>query len=181
MDITQDYIDVRMTRENLDDIPNHMLPTGYSIRWYQSGDEIVWWRIQLLADEYNKVTPGPFEEEFGADAQVLSEHQCFLCDGDNNAIGTASAWFDNHDGQSLGRIHWVAITPKHQGKGLAEPLLAAVCNRLKSLGHGKAYLTTQTCRVAAINLYVKFGFVPVIDSDRSKRIWEELATHVKYL
>ena len=181
MDITQDYIDVRMTRENLEDISDCALPAGYSIRWYRPGDEIVWWRIQLLADEYNKVTPGLFEEEFGADAQVLSERQCFLCDGDANAIGTAAAWFDNHAGKSLGRIHWVAITPKHQSKGLAKPLLAAACNRLKSLGHSKTFLTTQTCRVAAINLYAKFGFVPVIESDRDREIWEELATHVQYL
>ncbi len=181
MDITQDYIDVRMTRENLEDIPDCALPAGYSIRWHRPGDEIVWWRIQLLADEYNKVTPGLFEEEFGTDVKLLSERQCFLCDGDDNAIGSASAWFGNHGGQSLGRIHWVAIAPEHQGKGLAEPLLAAVCNKLKSLGHNKTYLTTQTCRIPAINLYAKFGFAPVIDSDRSRKIWDELAGHVNYL
>lgn len=145
MDVTRDYIDVRMIRENLDNIPDCVLPAGYSIRRYQPRDENLWLRIQSLADEYNRVTPGLFEKEFGNDAQVLAERQCFLCDGDNNAIGTASAWFDNHDGQSFGRVHWVAITPEHQGKGLAKPLLVSICNRLKSLGHSNTLLTTQTC------------------------------------
>ena len=181
MDVTRKYIDVRMNRENLDDIPDCALPTGYSIRWFQHGDRDVWLRIQSLADEYNEVTPALFEEEFGTDAKLLSERQCFLCDSDHNAIGTASAWFGGHGEKALGRIHWVAIVPEHQGKGLAEPLLAAVCNKLKSLGHNKTYLTTQTCRIPAINLYAKFGFAPVMDSDRSRKIWNELAGHVNYL
>ncbi|MHC4116313.1 MAG: GNAT family N-acetyltransferase [Planctomycetota bacterium] len=181
MGITRQYIDVKMTREDLEDIPDCVLPAGYATRWYRPGDEVLWLKIQSLADQYNRVTPGLFEKEFGTDVQALSERQCFLCDSEGNAIGTASAWFDNQDGQSFGRVHWLAITPRHQGKGLAKPLLAAVCNRLKSLGHSKTFLTTQTCRVPAINLYAKFGFMPVIDSDESRKIWRELARHVKYL
>ena len=179
MDVTREYIDVRMTRENLDGIPDCALPTGYSIRWYRQGDEDIWLRIQLLADEYTKVTPGLFVEEFGTDAKLLSERQCFLYDSVDNAIGTASAWFGDHGKKSLGRIHWVAIVPAHQGKGLAKPLLASVCNRLRSLGHSKTYLTTQTCRIPAINLYARFGFAPVIESDRDREIWRELEGHVK--
>jgi len=179
MDVTREYIDVRMNRENLDDIPDCTLPAGYSIRWYRQGDEDIWLRIQSLADKYAKVTPALFEEEFGTDANLLSERQCFLCDGDDNAIGTASAWLADHGEEPLGRIHWVAIVPEHQGKGLAEPLLAAVCNKLKSLGHNKAYLTTQTCRLPAISLYAKFGFVPVIESDHDRKIWRDLERHIK--
>ncbi len=181
MDVIRDYIDVMMTRENLDDIPRCPLPAGYSIRWYRPGDEGLWLTIQSLADKYTDVTSNLFKDEFGSDAGVLSERQCFLCDGDGNEIGTASAWFGNHSGQLLGRVHWVAIVPQHQGKGLAKPLLASICDRLRSLGHGKTYLTTQTCRIPAINLYAKFGFVPVIDSEKSRQIWQELAGHVKYL
>ncbi len=44
----------------------------------------------------------------------------------------------------------------------------------------RIYLTTQTCRVAAINLYAKFGFVPVIGSERDSDIWRELEKHIKY-
>ena len=181
MDVTRDYIDVRMTRENLDDIPDCALPAGYAIRWYQPGEEKAWHEIQSLADKYNKITPDLFQEEFGTDTRVLSDRQCFLYDGDSNAVGTASAWLDDQEGQSLGRVHWVAIIPRCQSKGLAKPLLAAVCNRLKNLGHDRTYLTTQTCRLPAINLYAKFEFAPVIDSDRSRRIWQELAAHVRYL
>lgn len=180
MDPIREYIDVKMSRKNLDDIPEYSLPVGYSIRWYQPGYEKYWQAIQSLADEFTRVTPDLFEEQFGTYTQLLSERQCFLSDGEDNIIGTASAWFDNQGGKSLGRIHWLAIVPQQQGRGLAKPLLAIVCDRLKELGHSRTYLTTQTVRIPAINLYAKFGFVPVIDSDRDIEIWEKLRKHIKY-
>jgi N-acetylglutamate synthase-like GNAT family acetyltransferase len=126
------------------------------------------------------VTPDLFEKQFGTDTQLLSERQCFLCDSRDNIIGTASAWLDNHGGKSLGRIHWVAIIPQQQGRGLAKPLLTAICKRLKELGHSKTYLTTQSVRLPAINLYAKFRFTPVIDSDGDREIWEKLQKYIKY-
>ena len=180
MDPIREYIDVRMSREDLDDIPDYSLPSGYSIRWYRPGYEKHWQAIQSLADEYTSVTPDLFEEQFGTDTQLLSERQCFLCDGEDNIIGTASAWLDDHGGKSLGRIHWLAIIPQRQGNGLAKPLLATVCNRLKELGHRRTFLTTQSVRIPAINLYAKFGFIPVMDSDGDIEIWRKLQKHIKY-
>jgi ribosomal protein S18 acetylase RimI-like enzyme len=180
MDPIREYLNVRMVRENLDNIPEYDLPAGYSVRWYRPGYEKHWQEVQLLADEYTRVTPDLFEKQFGTDIQLLSERQCFLCDDEENIIGTATAWLDNLGGKSLGRIHWLAIAPQQQGRGLANPLLTIICKRLKDLGHSKTYLTTQTVRIPAINLYTKFGFAPAIDSERDREIWEKLRQHVKY-
>jgi N-acetylglutamate synthase-like GNAT family acetyltransferase len=180
MDPIQECIDVKMIRENLDDIPEYDLPAGYSIRWYQPGYKEYWQAVQSLADVYNRVTPELFERQFGTDAKLLSERQCFLCVDEKNIIGTATAWLDNLGGKSLGRIHWLAIVPQQQGKGLAKPLLTTICKRLKELGHSKTYLTTQTVRIHAINLYTKFGFAPMVDSERDREIWEKLRKHIKY-
>ena len=70
------------------------------------------------------------------------------------------------------RVHWVAIVPDHQGKGLAKPLLTAICNRLVEIGHDRAYLTTNTVRLPAINLYLAYGFEPEIDTDEDRRVWD---------
>ncbi|MFC1635747.1 GNAT family N-acetyltransferase [Planctomycetota bacterium] len=180
MDIIQEYLDIRMIRENLDDIPDYDLPTGYSIRWYRPSDEKSWRSIHLLADKYTDVTSGLHEKDFGCNTQELAERQCFLVNSKGSPIGTASAWFDDLGEQSPGRVHWVAIIPTEHGKGLAKPLLMTVCNRLKELGHSRAHLTTQTVRIPAINLYLKFGFVPAIDSERDRNIWRRLQEHLKY-
>jgi GNAT superfamily N-acetyltransferase len=180
MNPIREYIDVKMVRENLDDIPEYSLTAGYSIRWYQPGYEKHWLKVQLLADEYTRMTPDLFDEQFGADIKLLTERQCFLLDSKEDIIGTATAWLDNQSEISPGRIHWLAIVPQQQGKGLAKPLLTIICKRLKDLGHSKAYLTTQTIRMPAINLYAKFGFSPLIDSDNDREIWEKLQKHIKY-
>jgi len=180
MDPIREYIDVKMIRENLENIPEYSLPAGYSIKWYQPGYEKHWQAVQLLADEYTRVTPELFQEQFGMDKQLLGERQCFLCGSEDSIIGTATAWLDNLGEKSPGRIHWLAIIPQQQGKGLAKPLLAVICKRLKELGHSETYLTTQSVRIPAINLYAKFGFAPVIDSDRDREIWERLQKNIKY-
>jgi len=172
MNPIRDYIDVKMVRENLDDIPEYDLPVP--------GYEEYWQDVQSLADEYTRVTADLFQEQFGTNTQLLSERQCFLLDSEEEIIGTATAWLDNLDKKPIGRIHWLAIIPQQQGKGLAKPLLTIICNRLKELGHSRAYLTTQTVRIPAINLYAKFGFVPVIETDCDREIWEKLQKHVKY-
>lgn len=155
-----------MIRETLADIPEYPLPPGYTIRWYQPGDESRWVAIQAAADRYNKITMELFAQQFhGADAR-LEERQCYLLNPGGDAIGTATAWVDDLSGDpAAGRIHWVAIIPAAQGRGLAKPLMTAVCQRLRALGHRTAYLTTSMARPAAIGLYLKFGFGPVLEGD----------------
>lgn len=148
-----------MVRDSLEGIPKHGLPAGYSLRGYQPGDEQLWEEIHLLADPYSTITTDLFQREFGTDEAVLAERQFYLLDAEGQAIGTATAWFDdNFRGCAYGRVHWVAIVPRYQGRGLAKPLMTAVCRRLRELGHERAYLTTATARIPAIGLYKQFGF-----------------------
>ncbi len=180
MDITREYLDIRMVRDNLDAIPDYGVPAGYSIRWHQPGDEQLWRNIHLLADKYTQATPDLFVREFGSNIATLAERQCFLLDSTDSPVGTASAWFDDRNEQGPGRVHWVAIVPEEQGNGLANTLLSIICRRLRKLGHRNAYLTTQTVRISAINLYLKFGFIAAIDSERDIHIWKQLQKHLKY-
>ena len=173
-------IPVDMIRASLDDLPVHPLPEPYRIRWYREGDEQTWLRIQGVADEYDDITAAMFERGFGEDRAALPQRQAFLCDADGVEIGTASAWFDNgYRGERWGRVHWVAIVPECQGRGLSKPLLAAVCNRLKELGHVRATLDTQTVRLRAIRVYLSFGFVPDIRTDASRQAWEAVAEELR--
>jgi len=166
---------VVMVRPDLEGLPQYDLPAGFSLRAYRPGDEAEWLRIHELADRYNTFTASTFTEQFGADAEVLRRRQLYLCEPAGAAIGTATAWFDDDfRGERWGRVHWVAIVPAFQGRGLGKPLMSAVCNRLRQLGHRRAYLTSNTARVPAIGLYLKFGFVPEIRTARDRRAWRLL-------
>lgn len=163
-----------MIRADLADIPNYALTQPFCFSWYQPGDEQHWVRIQQRADRYNQIDVDLFRKQFG-DEEALTKRQCFILNGAGEFIGTATAWFDlNYRGQEWGRVHWVAIVPELQGQGLAKPLMTVVLQRLRELGHKHAYLTTAPERIPAVNLYLKFGFVPEVRSEVELNSWKEI-------
>jgi GNAT superfamily N-acetyltransferase len=175
-----DLTHVLMVRDDLAGLPDCSVPGPCQLRWFHPGDEQAWTGIMRAADRYNEITGEVFEREFGSDGKALSQRQCYLCDPDGRPIGTSTGWFNDHyPGQPYGRIHWVAIIPERQGRGLAKPLLSATCKRLRELGHTKLYLTTETPRLPAINLYLKFGFRPEIRNEADRRAWENVAKHLR--
>ncbi len=180
MNITDLDIALTMIRDNLDDIPRYDWPAGYRLRWFGPGDEALWVRIQAAADRYNEITPTLFRAQFGQDAKLLSRRMAFILDPQGRPTGNASAWFTTFQGRRFGQVHWVAILPETQGQGLALPLMSAVLDRLQSLGHDNAYLTTSTARPPAVNLYLKFGFRPVICDRTGRDVWRKLSLHLKY-
>jgi len=152
---------VIMERDELRDIPQFPLQEPYRIRTYQPGDEAHWYNIHREADKLSNITDELFHAQFGSDREELSLRQFYLCHSDE-VIGTASAWHDkNYKDGSYGRVHWVAIRPSQQGRGLSKPLLSEVLQALARLGHKKAYLSTSRLRPVAIKLYKSFGFVEI--------------------
>jgi len=179
-DIVGRNIGVRMVREDLADVPNHPVPPGYSVRWYRPGDERLWVQIHERVDKYNAANLDLFWKEFGRDPDLPARRQCFLCDADDAAVGTVTAWFDNdYRGRRYGRLHWLALVPEVQGRGLSKPLVSLTCRRMRELGHDRAYLMTSTARLPAINLYLQFGFVPDISSPDDLSAWRELRQFLK--
>lgn len=176
----QDNVPVTMICEDLRAIPYFSLPAPYFWRWFQPGDEPLWQRIQAQADIYNKITKDLFAQQFGTNVELLRERLGFILDAEHRAIATAAAWFNNdYGGQPYGRVHWVAVLPERQGQGLAKPLLSAVCHRLRQLGHERAYLTTSSARIPAINLYLKFGFLPKITTLEEQTTWDAIRREIK--
>lgn len=170
-----------MIRRDLEGIPEYPLPPGFSLRRYRPGDEAEWVRVQTLAERYVQISLDLFRREFGTDPVPLSERMLFLTDSQGEAIGTATAWFDpSFQGRLFGRVHWVAVVPQFQGRGLARPLLAGVCQRLRDLGHTNAYLITSSARIPALNLYRKFGFVPEVRNDQEREAWVALEGQLRY-
>jgi mycothiol synthase len=166
---------LKMSRANLDNLPAFALPKDFSLRWYQPGDEAHWLRLHLAADKHNEITLELFQNQFGAGEKNLRERQGYLLSSGGEVIGTGTAWFDDQFvGGPWGRVHWMAILPVFQGRGLGKALLSAICRRLRELGHGRAYLSTSSARLAAIKLYLRFGFAPMMLSEEDEAAWKEL-------
>ncbi len=62
-----------------------------------------------------------FMGEFGGDVPAIEERCFLLIDENRQPVGTISAWYsDNYKGtgQNWGRLHWFAIKPSHQHRGI---------------------------------------------------------------
>lgn len=169
-----------MWRPTLDGVPPIGVSAGYQLAWYRSGDARHWVEIHQQADPGNNPSLGLYSAQFGEDESELARRQYFLRTNAGATIGTATAWFDiDARGNSLGVVHWVAILPEFQGKGLAKVLTSAILLRMRQLGHSKVYLTTHEERFPAINLYLRFSFIPWAWDEDSEKVWRHLAGKVK--
>lgn len=168
-------VEICMTRR-LDGGPRSLsLPEGYSLRWYRDGDRDAWQRIQSSTGLYDPVAPDLFEREFGEAPQLLPRRQCFVEDTRGAAVGTATAWIAAA-GRAPGeeRLHWVAVSPAHQRRGLGRYLTETACARMRELGADTAYLTTGSQNAAAVQLYLGLGFLPEVRSREERGAWHTL-------
>lgn len=170
---------VEMATPDLARVPKVAPPTGWTLRGYRPGDDDLWFAIVSEAETWLDLGGDLFAREFGAHREELPQRMLFLSTPDGDEVGTATAWFARED-RSLGRIHWVAIRPRWQGRGLGLALLSAACQQLLELGHTAAYLATQTGRVPALNLYLKCGFRPRLRDADDAYVWAAVRDRLKY-
>lgn len=162
-------------RPHLEALPDFALPAGFDLRPYQPGDRDRWVGIVHAADPFLPISVATHEAAFGQDAKSLAERQQFLVAPDRQLIGTATAWHgEGGRWQGWGRVHWLAVVPAWQGKGLGKALLGATLRRLRELGYTRAYLITETVRLAAIRLYLQFGFAPDLTQAADRAAWRDL-------
>ena len=177
------YISVTMIRSNMDELPACPLPEGYRVRNFESGDEHNWANIEAAAGEFNgdkQMALQRFQREFMPHPRELERRCLFLVGAGGRAIGTATAWYnDDFKGGSYGRLHFVAIHPEYQGRGLGKALVGAACRKMAGW-HTKAYLTSQTTSYIAINIYLGYAFEPCLVGDQCREGWGLLAKKLRH-
>jgi ribosomal protein S18 acetylase RimI-like enzyme len=165
-------IPLTMVRTTMLGLPHYECPTGYSVRTFTPGDEQAWARIEAAAGAFQTESAAlaHFQEEFEPVVDRLPGRMLFLEHDETGPIGTTTAWFGEYAGQSQGRIHWVGIVPEFQGRGLSKPLLSMAMSHIAS-EFDQAYLTTETTSYRGINLYLSFGFEPVVRHELDRTGW----------
>lgn len=168
-------IEVTMTRKDLKDIPEHSLPEGFYLDFFQKGDEADWVHLETVTNEFpnEEKAWARFNREFGHRLDEFSKRCLFLKNKDGKIIGTTSAWYGELVGEEIGRIHWVSLLPEYQGQGLAKAMLTGAMKVLVQ-HHDKAYLDSETKNYKAINMYLQYGFKPYFHSPADQKAWEIL-------
>ena len=153
---------------------------GYYIRTAKLEDGPAWCKCCLngcLGVEECSVDL--FKERMLDDPSVSLDNIFLICDSEGKIAGTATARLPiaKHY-PDAGILHMVAVADEYKGKGLAGPVCEAAVNRVKSMGYDKCFLTTDDHRIPAIKIYIKLGFLPIINSDEMRARWENILKQI---
>ena len=166
------YTAVVMTRENGTLTKEYPLPAGYRFAPFTPEDEENWIRLQLEVTHVESYAQGKriFREEFLQAPEGVPCEECpgypavvdrtvQIKDEAGSLVGVATLWMGDTFGEVWQRVHWVAVHPDHQGKGLAKCLIARMLQLYGELNcDTPIYLTTQTKTYRAVRVYGQMGF-----------------------
>jgi beta-glucuronidase len=171
---------VAMVRPNLANLPEIPFPNGFTIRPLQPDEGALWTDIQRDAEPFFPIGNNLFQQEFGKDLAALTWRSYLVTTDRGVGVGVISAWYNRaYHGQDYGQIHWVAIRPAYQGRGLAKAMLSYALRQM-SQWHERAMLFTQTRRLPAIRLYLDAGFVPDVTSPGAEIGWRDVAAELSH-
>jgi len=137
------------------------LPAGYSLRFFEPGDEESWAAIEASVGEFASQGEALayFYEHYMSQKDELAQRCLFAVDPHGMPVGTCTAWRDPKGGQTVNSLHWLAVCPQYQGRGLGKALVSKVMDVYRGMdGPAPVYLHTQTWSHRAVGLYLKSGF-----------------------
>lgn len=155
------YYEVWMTRSGGKPIPPANLAKGFRFVHYRQGDEVEWAKIESSVSEFSdeQEALAYFSQAFAPFPTQLSMRMLFIENEHGEKVATCTAWWKNVNGMTVPLLHWLAVKPQFQRKGLAAALVAKITSSLSEAEpEAVIYLHTQTWSHQAIQLYKKFGY-----------------------
>lgn len=186
LDRSLPHIGVLMEKFDTKCYPKYELPKGYHFSKYKQGFEEEWAKLQFEVEETDTLEEAKiaFNSEFLHGESMnwinrttnhpdfnniessrffikLCERMVFIVDNKDKVVGTGCVWGGKMFGEEFQRLHWIAVSPEHQGKGIAKALVSKLLDIYNELGYnGYIHLTSQTWSYKALNIYMEFGFKP---------------------
>ena len=161
---------LRMIRQNLEELSEIKIPKGYGIRTYKPGDEAHWARI-TNASFGGKRSPEDARKEIMDRPQFVPEGLFFVI-YQGKPVGTACAWRQSRDETEVGQLHMVGVVPEHQGHRLGELVSLCVLHFFKEHDFSMAWLGTDGHRLPALKTYLNLGFKPLYREDSHQERWK---------
>ena len=137
------------------------LPTGYSFKLFEPGDEKHWAEIEASVLEFD--SPQSAEDYFTRSylprAHELAKRCVFVLTPAGKPVATATAWYEESELGRQATLHWVSATPTHQGRGIGRAVTVKALALMRILEPGlPIWLHTQTWSHIAVRLYHSLGF-----------------------
>lgn len=144
------------------------LPDGYSFTFFQREMETDWCRIQCSVEHFPNAEASlkAFHSEFSRQPALLEKRIVFVCDSIGRPVATGCLWPGNELDIPMERLHWLAVVPGLQGRGIGKALLAKLAELYRAEGcTGGIYLFAQAANLRAIGIFRQFGFKPYMEAE----------------
>lgn len=156
----------------LKNIPNFTLEEGYTLRFFQPGEEQLWLELcqHGLLDNMSMEN---WDTCITAFPTLVPERDLyFICDPSGKPVATTIA-FTLPEGDGL--LHMVAATPESRGHGLGYAMTVYGIQKLAKEGEAKLMrLNTDDFRKGAVKVYLRSGFQPVLYDEGMQERWQAL-------
>lgn len=143
-------------------------------------DKHDWIDILIKCTEIPDLVEGErrFNELYSEGEEQLQERMLFIEDTNTKKpIATVTAWHRELDGKPMGYIHWLCVLPQFQKNGYATLLLSKALVMLSG-EFDSVFLKTASTNFVAINLYIKFGFLPHINNAEDDILWANILENI---
>ena len=152
---------MRMEAEQVLALPQPLLPHGYAFRSFKPGDEHHWARIEtsVLEFDHSDEALSYFTRDYLPYLDDLRQRCFFIEDRCGGPVATATAWQANSRLGYQASLHWVSVSPDHQGLGLGKAVVLKAMSFFRQQEPGQpVWLHTQTWSHVAVRLYHSLGF-----------------------
>jgi mycothiol synthase len=146
------------------------IPLGFTLRNFEKNDEYE--LIELFASS-------GFEFTFKQVDEILASclpNGCFIIEESATKKMAATMMARHLSSPNYpfgGRIDWLVTDPKFRANGLGNICARCATDHLLKLGYENIWVTTDDDRIAALKIFLKMGFKPVIKRDSEIR-WQSI-------
>ena len=136
------------------------LPKGYSFKMYDVGDEKYWAKLEYEIGDFSSVEEAEiyFKTNYCNQIDELKKRCVFVVDTHGDVVGSCTAWYDLKGKDIVASLHWLVVSPEHQGKHIGLALCQKVMKIFNEYDETPVYIHTQPWSYKAIMLYIKLGF-----------------------
>ena len=136
------------------------LPEGYSFKMYDVGDEKYWAKLEYEIADFSSVEEAKmyFKTNYYNQFDELKKRCVFVVDAYGNVVGSCIAWHDLKDNDTVASLHWLVVSPEHQGKHIGLALCQKILEIFNEHREAPIYIHTQPWSYKAVMLYIKLGF-----------------------
>lgn len=165
LDKTLPYLNIIMKRNAGLPITVHRLPSTFSFEFFKPNNEIEWATIETSVGEFaHEQEARTYFHDTYAPHEDVNRRVVLVRAPSGVAAGTVTAWWNYTEERRDPSLHWLAVKPEFQGRGLGRALVShclQILNRVE--GNRAVFLHTQTWSHRAIAIYLRAGFVFVDD------------------